>query len=143
MRGVAKPGAGPFELAAPLDIDVEGPVHQDVGDRVVLEERFERSQTDHVVGQLAGERAFLDLVELAPLLGQDFADDLRDFGPQCRSRDIAGHGRVDPRHQRGPDLLLELGAIGRNGDGVGLRGPVGNENELAAGHFGDAAPKAG
>ena len=44
MLGVAKPGGGLFELAAALDIDVEGPVGQDVGDVVVVEKRFERTR---------------------------------------------------------------------------------------------------
>ena len=110
MLGVAKPGVGLFELAVPLDIDVERPVHQDVGDFVVIEEGFERPQPDHVVGQLGGERALLDLVQLYPLLGRDLADQLRDFGPQRQPRDAAGYRRIDPRHQNGADLLFELAA---------------------------------
>jgi hypothetical protein len=62
MLGVAKPGAGLFELAAALDKNVERPVDQHVGDVVVFEQGFERPEPDHVVGQLDGERGFLQLV---------------------------------------------------------------------------------
>ena len=81
MLGVAKAGAGLLELAVPLDKDRERAVDQYVGDVVVFEERFERSQPDHVVGQLGGERRFLELVELDALLGRDFADQLGSLRP--------------------------------------------------------------
>src|SRR5207247_10467740 len=142
MAGIAKPGGGFLELAAPLDIDIIWPVRKDIGDLVILEEGLERPQTDHVVGQLGGERALLDLVELDPLLGGDLADQFCHFGPQGRARDAAGSGRVDPRHQGGADLLLELAAAGEVYRRTRRR-PAGNDDELTAARLDEAAAKAG
>src|SRR5262249_41644804 len=113
MLGIAKSGGGFFELAVPLDIDAERPVRQDIGDLVIIEEWLERPEAGHVVGQLSGERALLDLVELDPLLGGDLADQLRYLGPQGLARDTSGDGRIDPRHQCRSDLFLELTAAGK------------------------------
>ena len=86
MLGITKPCGGLFELAAPFDIDVEWPVCQDVGDFVVIEERFERPKPDHIVTEIGGERHLLDLVELNPFFGRDLAYQLGDLDPQCRAR---------------------------------------------------------
>ena len=54
---VAEPRVGPLELAAPLDVDLSRPVDQDVGDLVVVEQRLERAEADHVVDQFERELA--------------------------------------------------------------------------------------
>jgi len=131
-----------FELAAALDKNIEGPVDQHVGDVVVFEEGFERSKPDHVVGQLGGECSLLELVELNALLGRDLADQLGDFGPEGAARDATGDRGVDPRHQSGADLLLQLLAIGE----LGSRARwllTGNEDELVAARLDDAAAERG
>src|SRR5439155_26475895 len=96
MLGIAKSGGSFFELAVALDIDAERPIRQDIGDLVIVEEWFERPEARHVVGQLGGERALLDLVELDPLLGGDLADQLRHLGAQRLARNAAGDSRIDP-----------------------------------------------
>src|SRR5205807_1132902 len=104
--------------------------------------RFERPQPNHVVGELGGERALLNLVELDPLLGRDLADQFCDFSPQCGASYPAGDRGVDPRHQGGSDLLLELVPAGKICARTLCR-PGGNENELAAARLDDAATKSG
>ena len=79
MLGITKPRSRLFELAASFDVDVEWSICQDVSDFVVIEERLERSQTDHVVAEVGGERGFLEFVELNPVLGRDLADQLGDL----------------------------------------------------------------
>src|SRR6516162_357395 len=140
MLGIAKPGVGPFELAVPLDINRERAVRQNVGDVVVGEKGLERSQPDHVVGQLGGERVLFDLVEFDPLIGGDLADQLGHFDPQDVPRDAAGDRRVDPRHQRGADALFQLFAasqIDRRRRRFG-----GNQYQLTTLLLDDAAPEA-
>jgi hypothetical protein len=115
MLGITKPRSRLFELAASFDVDVEWSICQDVSDFVVIEERLERSQTDHVVAEVGGERGFLEFVELNPVLGRDLADQLGDFAPQSRAGNETGDGRVDSGHQNRPDLLLQLPEQGRIG----------------------------
>ena len=74
MGVVGEDDVRPLQAAVAFHVHLIGPVHQDVGDIVILEQRFERPQTDHVVGQLGGERTLLGLVELDPLLGGYLAD---------------------------------------------------------------------
>ena len=90
MLGIAKPRGCLLPLAMALDMDFERSGGDDAGDVIIMEERFERSQADHVVGQLAGDRALFDLVEHKPVLGHDLADQLREFGAQGRLRNAAG-----------------------------------------------------
>src|ERR1700761_3995149 len=49
VPGIAKLNTRQLQLPAPLDEDLLRTVHHDVGDRVVLEQRFERPQAEHVV----------------------------------------------------------------------------------------------
>ncbi|HKM70786.1 MAG TPA: hypothetical protein VJX94_12145 [Stellaceae bacterium] len=108
MLSIAKTGPCLLELAVALDVNVEGPIGQDVGDLFVIEKRLEWPEADHVVGELGGERGFFDLVELYVLLCRDLAHQVGDFRAQHRTRHTTCHGRVDPGHQNRPDLLLEL-----------------------------------
>ena len=108
MLGITKPCGSFFELAAALDVDVKRSVRQDVGNLVVIEEWLKRPQPDHVVAEVGGKRRFLEFVELCPILGCYFADQLRDFPAQTRAWNAARYGRVDPGHQHRPDPLLKF-----------------------------------
>src|SRR5260370_17716748 len=113
MLAIAKAGGGLLQLSSPLDKDVERAVRQYVSDFVVVKERFERPEPDHFVAEVSGERHFLQLIELHPILGCNFADQLRYFHPQRRARNTASHGRVDPGHQYRADSLLQLAERGQ------------------------------
>ena len=144
MLGVAKPRGGLFELAAALDVDVERPVDEDVGDLVVFEKRFERPQPDHVVGELGGERGLLDLVELDPLLGRDLADQLGDFGPAGSSRGMRPATAGSMRDiKRGADLLLQLVAIGEIGRRDSVPPSPGMRTSSVCARLDNAAAEAG
>src|SRR5260370_18846767 len=108
MLAIAKAGGGLLQLASPLDKNVERDIRQYVSDFIVVQERFERPEPDHVVAEVSGERHFLQLVELNPIFGCNFADQLRYFYPQRRAWNTASHGRVDSGHQNRADLLLPL-----------------------------------
>ena len=75
-------------------------------------------------------------------LGGDLADQLRHFDPQAVAADAAGDRRLDPRHQRGADALLDILATAQIG-GSAPSGSAGNQNELARLRLDDAAPEAG
>src|SRR5208282_1346875 len=82
MLSIAKTGPRLLELAVALDVNVEGPIGQDVGDLFVIEKRLEWPEAYHVVGELGGERGFFDLVELYVLLCRDLAHQVGDFRAQ-------------------------------------------------------------
>src|SRR5260370_29916685 len=133
MLAIAKGGGGLLELSSPLDKDVERAVRQYVSDFVVVKERFERPEPDHVVAEVSGERHFLQLVELNPIFGCNFADQLRYFHPQRRARNTASHGRVDPSHQNRADSPLQLAERGQIRERrETLSGRVGYDNETRA-----------
>ena len=140
MLHVAEPRVGPFELAAPLDIDIVRPVDEDVGDLVVVEKRLERTQADHVVGEFGREQVLFALVELDPLLGRDLLNELGDLVLQRRSRQPRRRRRIDPRHQQVPDPLLDVAAD----RGPGSR-PVAaipwNDDKLVTRRADDPAPE--
>ena len=71
MLRIAKAGRGLFQLPIPLDIDIKRAVHQNIGDFLVIEERFERTKPDHVVAEVSGERHFFQLIELNTILGRN------------------------------------------------------------------------
>src|SRR5439155_22826213 len=95
MLGIAEPCSGFLKSAAAFDIDVKRPVRQDVGYLIVVEERLKRPEPYHIVAEVGGERRFLEFVELGPILGCYFADQLRDFPPETRARNAPGHRGVD------------------------------------------------
>src|SRR5262249_22348706 len=107
MLGITKPRCRLFELAASFDVDVERSIRQDVCDFVVIEERLERSQTNHVVAEVGRERSLLKFVELNPVFGRDLTDQLGDFVPQSCAGNETGDGWVDSGHQNRTDPLLQ------------------------------------
>ena len=95
-----------FQLAMSFDVDIERSIDQDVGDRFILEQRFERTESNHIVGQFGGERCFLDLVEPGFFFGRNCGDEERDFCPQSLPWHVVGHDRIDALHQDRAHLFL-------------------------------------
>src|SRR6516164_8854846 len=108
MLGIPKPGIGLFQLAGAFDIDVIGSVDQDIGNPVILKQRFQRAETDHIIGQLNGEGSFLGLVKLDLFLSRYGADQECDLRSQPRAWNAPGNRRVDPRHQRRANSVFEI-----------------------------------
>ena len=93
-RGTARSTARPCR---PFDEGLLRPVDHDVGDRVVFQQRLERPEAEHVVHQLAGQRALLAGVELKPPLGGDFRDQPLDVDGQPIFRHGGDRRRIEPR----------------------------------------------
>src|SRR5207248_11802551 len=68
-----------FQLAMSLDVDIERAIDQDVGDRLVLEQRFEWAEPDHIVGQLGRECRFLGFAKLNFFFRRNRADQEPDL----------------------------------------------------------------
>ena len=62
--------AGQFQLAGALDVNLIEAIDQNVGDGVVLEQGFERTEAEDLVEDLAGQALALGKTE-----GNDFAVD--------------------------------------------------------------------
>src|SRR5215470_16732075 len=62
MRTIAKTRSSLFQFTVTLDIDIERAVGQYVRDLIVGEERFERTEPDHVVAEIGGKGYFLSLL---------------------------------------------------------------------------------
>jgi len=71
-----------------------------------LEQRFERTESNHIVCQFGGERCFLDLVEPGFFFGRNCGDEERDFCPQSLPWHVVGHDRIDALHQDRAHLFL-------------------------------------
>ena len=74
MRRVAEPHVRQRHLAARVRRRSVRPVDHDVGDRLVVQQRLERPEAEHVVHQFLGQRALLARVELDAPLGRDLRD---------------------------------------------------------------------
>ena len=55
MRIIAKPHVGQLELAAPLDVDLVGPVDHDVVDELVGQQGLQGAEAEHVVDVREGQ----------------------------------------------------------------------------------------
>jgi len=132
MRVIEEGGRRVVDLAGPLDVDHVGPVDHDLGDRVVLEERFERSVAEDVVGDLLDDLAALfarqrSAVE-GELLGDDPEDLLREIlrgavlrlpGREELRAELRNARVVDPRLQVRVRVLRPLDGLGLlPGEGV-------------------------
>ena len=80
-----------------LDVDLLGPVDHDVGDGLVLEQRLERAQPQHVVDDLVDEVVLLRPVELQAMLDQQLGDQALELAHQLLARQADGGGEVDAR----------------------------------------------
>ena len=79
VRGVAELHRRQHHLAVAFDEHAVGAVDHDVGDVVVVEQRLERAEAEHVVHQLGRERALLAAVQLHPPLVGDLGQDVLDL----------------------------------------------------------------
>jgi hypothetical protein len=82
------------ELARALDEDLLRAVHQDVVDRVVLKERFERAEARHLVEEVLVELLALLPVEDDRHLFQRFGRDRDDLGAQVASDAVSSAERL-------------------------------------------------
>ena len=116
MLIVAEADIGQLELAAPLDIDLLWPVDHDVGDGVVVEQRLERPEAEHVGDQRLDQLALLDKVQLDLGFGQQLLDPAAELGLKGGARHFRRGGHVHMLQNERLDL--RLGGLDRDALGV-------------------------
>ena len=128
MAVVAEDHAGNLQLALALDIDLLRAVDHDVGDRLVGEQRLQRTEPEHFVEHDLDEFALLDLIELQFFFLQDLADDVGDLQRQFFAGQRDRGTDVDALDQYWLHLLagfLDARQAATDGGRIGLRGIVG------------------
>ena len=106
MLVVAEPHVGQLELAAALDIDLLRPVDHDVGDGLVLEQRLERPEPEHVGDQQFDELALLGEIQLDLGLGEQILDPAAELRLEDGARHLGGGGDVHVFEDERLDLRL-------------------------------------
>ena len=97
---------------------------------VVLEQRLERAEAQHVVDDLVDQVGLLRPVELQAVLGQQLADHAFQLTNQLLARQADGGRQVDARHEQRldrPPRLVDLAArqsAARFVGSVGARGRI-------------------
>jgi hypothetical protein len=104
MRRVAELDVRQRHLAVALDEYPVRPVHHDVGDAVILEQRLQRAEPKHVVDQLTRELALLARVELKAPLGGDLRQDALHLQHQPVGRHAGEGCGIELRQARDPEL---------------------------------------
>ena len=99
---------GQLHLALALDVDLVRAVDHDVGHGLVLEQRLERPEADHVVDEQPHDRAQLGGVQLDLQVDDDLLDDLGDLVAQLLRPERRGDRDVDALHQERHHLRLHL-----------------------------------
>ena len=89
------------DLAAAFDENRFGPFTMMSVMRLVLEQRLQRAEAEHVVHQFAGECALLARVELDAASRGDLGDQPLDFGGQPIRRHVGDRGRLEPGKAQG------------------------------------------
>src|SRR3954452_22938821 len=113
----------PLDLARALDVDVTRAVDHDLGDRLVGEERFERSEPRYLADKLLDQALTLGLGDDETLGVDDAVDDALDLGPQVGrirrleervglARHLVHEGESDP--SEGPLARRDLRGIERD-----------------------------
>ena len=100
VRVVTELHAGQGKLSTPLDIDLGGAIDQDVGDRLIGEQRLQGAQTQHVVEQQLHHRMVLGSVQADLLFLQKLGDDLADLERQFPPRQLRGRGQIETLHDQ-------------------------------------------
>ena len=103
-----KTHVGQLDLALALDVDLMRAVDHDVGHALVVEQRLERAEADHVVDEEADDRLQLGGVQLDLEVDDDLLDDLGDLLAQLLRAERRGDRDVDALHEKRHDLLLDL-----------------------------------
>ena len=119
MRVVAELDVAQRQLALALDEDLLRPVDQDVGDRVVGQQRLQRAEPQHVVDQDRDQVTLLGQVDPQAQLIANDGDDLGDLPGQLAARQIGRRGDVDPLQQQRLDDVLGFLDRGRGGMAFG------------------------
>ena len=125
-RVVAETHVRQGHFAAALDEDAVGTVHHDVGDRVVGEQGFQRTEAQHVGHQLRRQRVLLAGVELQASFGGDFRQQAFHLRAQAFGRQGGDGGGFQPGEALGTQLGDSLrrrggGRIGGHGRAGGIR----------------------
>ena len=109
----AEPHGGFLQLAAHLDEYRVRPVHHDVADRIVTQQRFQRPEADHVVGQLLCQLRLVPRRELHLVLIGDLVDNRLQFGAQDLGRHSGDGTRIELFHDLGaqPKPEADIGAV--------------------------------
>jgi hypothetical protein len=92
---VAEPDRRDLQLATALDIDLERAVDQDVGDRVVLEQRLDRPKPDHLVEHRGAQLVEFGGVQRQPLGAGEVAHQPAHLPPHLRLVELVELGEVD------------------------------------------------
>ncbi len=123
---VAERQVGQLELAAALDIDLLRTVDHDVGHGLVVHQRLDRAEPEHVRDQGLDEVALLGKVQLDLGLGEQLLDPAGELRLEGGARHLGRRGDVHMLEDERLDLrlrCLDHGAVGaplRRG-GIGLR----------------------
>ena len=70
---------GGVQLAALFDVDLAGPVDQDIGDLIVPQQRLQRSESEQLVLDLLDEASLVGVGEQPALLVENVGDGLGHF----------------------------------------------------------------
>src|ERR1700756_3132033 len=114
-RATPKGGAGHFELAAPFDVDLPRAVDHDVGHGLVLDQRFEGAEPEHIGDQRLDELALLDKVQLDLGLGQQVLDPAAELRLEHCPGHLGSRSHVHVFEDERLDLSLsrvDHGAVG-------------------------------
>src|SRR5262245_4884669 len=84
MLVVAEADWDAHQLAAALDVDLLRAVHQDVGDRLVAEERLDWTETGYLIDDLLDHLFAFGLTQRCRFAAQE----LRDRGADLRDEDL-------------------------------------------------------
>ena len=95
VRFVLERHVDAFELAAPLDEAVLVPIDQDVVDRRILEQRFKRSEADHLVHDVVHQRIEFGDVDRQALLARLFRDEFVHLAAHLVARQPFERNEVD------------------------------------------------
>ena len=96
MRGVAEMRVRQENLAATFDEDFPWPVHHDVIDGVVRQQRLQRTQAGDVMHQFLGQFALFPCIQIDPAFCRDFRNQTFDIVNQPVTGHTRDRGRIQP-----------------------------------------------
>src|SRR5206468_2903030 len=84
-----------LDFAATLDAHLLVSIDDDVGDRMVLEQRFQRAKSKQLVEDVGDELLALAFVEQAGFAREHIADEVADLGLELLARHLLDDGKID------------------------------------------------
>ena len=105
---VAEAAVGPVQLARALHVDVLVVVDQDVGDRRVVQQRFQRAVAEHLVLDVDDELFFLPHVERDLFLREDALDESAELALERFLVERRRSGEIENLDDALVDASLEL-----------------------------------